>query len=63
MTNFNSKASRFTIVLINHGKSMMDLDAQFKNFSLVIRDSEAQATTERLEGQYNMRCCVLVNEG
>jgi len=63
MTNFNAKMARFTIVLINHGKTMMDLDAQFKDFSLILRVDDAQNEVKRLEEKHNMRCIVLANEG
>lgn len=63
MINFNAKASRFTIILINHGKTMMDLDAQFKQFSVILSDENAQSKAKELEEKYNMRCCVLVCEG
>ena len=55
--------SCFTIILISHGKTMMDLDAKFKDFSLTLRIDEAQNEADRLAKKYDMRCIALVNEG
>ena len=56
------KISRFTIVLIEHNKTMQDPTARFTDFRLYLNVGEEQAKVRELEKQYNMRCCVLVNE-
>ena len=63
MEALNQPVSRYSIVLIENGKSMQDLDAEFKDFNFPIYDHKVDSVVRSLEAKHNMRCCVLVNEG